>query len=272
MAPVPPSDSTLIGNQTPVPSASLSSSNPHHVQTPPPLPSLEARDVWRESPQPALWDYRLDEDWHLFLAGENFESEAVSMSLLNATSGFLPAVETPLDVLSTRPRDSNLIVDRPVKQSVNSLQCKWHTFIEAASNPSQVAPDHPQECSRMDESHRMRLAERLQQRVQHGILPSSSFLVCLFKPFVLNFLLNGIEDLCMKAYFSRFHPLFPVVHIPTFRPSAQNSILLLSICSAGSLFVGRTRGLEHGISMFERLNKAMLASVYVSIRSWREYC
>lgn len=38
-------------------------------------------------------------------------------------------------------------------------------------------------------------------------------------------------------------------------------MLLLSMCSIGSLFLGSPRAVAHGISIFERLNKAILASV-----------
>jgi hypothetical protein len=62
-------------------------------------------------------------------------------------------------------------------------------------------------------------------------------------------------------YFSRFNPIFPILHGPTFRPSAENGLLLISICSVGSLFVGSAEAAHQGYILFERLNKAVLASV-----------
>lgn len=62
-------------------------------------------------------------------------------------------------------------------------------------------------------------------------------------------------------YFTRFHPIFPIVHAPTFRPSAKRSLLLISICSVGSLFLGSPYAVAQGNRLFERLNKAILASV-----------
>lgn len=62
-------------------------------------------------------------------------------------------------------------------------------------------------------------------------------------------------------YFTRFHPIFPVLHAPTFRPSAKRSLLLLSICSIGSLFLGSAHAASQGLKIFETLNKAILSSV-----------
>jgi hypothetical protein len=67
-------------------------------------------------------------------------------------------------------------------------------------------------------------------------------------------------NLFAKLYFHRFHPLLPVIHAPSFRPTAENSLLFLSICSVGSLFVGSSRAVSQGARIFERLNKAILAS------------
>lgn len=62
-------------------------------------------------------------------------------------------------------------------------------------------------------------------------------------------------------YFTGFDPVFPIVHAPTFRPSAKSSLLLLSICSIGSLFVGSSHAASQGMKIFETLNKAILSSV-----------
>ena len=67
-------------------------------------------------------------------------------------------------------------------------------------------------------------------------------------------------NLCVRSYFARFHPVFPVVHAPTFRPSKANSMVLLSICSVGSLFTGSAHAIRQGVQIFERLHKAVLAN------------
>ncbi|KAJ5388590.1 hypothetical protein N7509_011131 [Penicillium cosmopolitanum] len=94
-----------------------------------------------------------------------------------------------------------------------------------------------------NESYRAGLSQKLRPRIQDEALPTSEQL-----------------NLFAKLYFHRFHPLLPVIHTPSFRPTAENALLFLSICSIGSLFVGSSRALAQGARIFERLNKAILAS------------
>ncbi|KAJ5762324.1 fungal-specific transcription factor domain-containing protein [Penicillium nucicola] len=251
LAPLSPSDSTPVDRHTPM-IPGLGDTLQNSDRTPlTSLFSMEAGDEWRGSSQPAFWDYRIDRDWDALLTGELFDLDAVNMSLLNETSEFVPAIRTPPEMSTTRPR--HLIQSEDVhvnhREHASLIQRKWHTYSELASSSGQMTPVLAQQGNDINEAYREKLAERLQPPVPTGILPSTTFL-----------------DLCIQAYFSKFHPLFPVVHMPTFRPGTQNSILLLSICSIGSLFVGSARALAHGVSMFERLNKAILASwdTYVS--------
>ena len=62
-------------------------------------------------------------------------------------------------------------------------------------------------------------------------------------------------------FFTRFNNIFPIIHAPTFQPSAKNALLVLSICSAGSLFIGSSKAVYEGSRLFERVNKAILSSV-----------
>jgi hypothetical protein len=66
--------------------------------------------------------------------------------------------------------------------------------------------------------------------------------------------------MCVKMYFLRFNPIFPLLHVSTFKRAAENSLLLLSICSIGSLFIGSDAAIGHGRRIFERLNKLILAT------------
>ncbi|KAJ5679879.1 hypothetical protein N7462_008123 [Penicillium macrosclerotiorum] len=248
MAPMSPPNSTSLDQHTPNLSIGDSASHPYPIQVTPlsSLFSLEAGDTWRPqaSPQPMMWDPRLDRDWEALLTGDDFDLDAVNLSLLYATSDYVPASDALYSMEDSRGslQPSSTIDDDSAQRRANTVQRKWHTFCDLPT-PGQTTPNIPHEGGWIDEPYRKRLAERLQQRVQHGILPSTPFL-----------------DLCIQAYFSKLHPFFPVVHMPTFRPGTQNSVLLLSICSAGSLFVGSPRAISHGISMFERLNKAILSS------------
>ncbi|KAJ6114333.1 hypothetical protein N7486_000111 [Penicillium sp. IBT 16267x] len=240
-----PANSAPVDKQTPNLPVGDNTTYPNHAS---PLASLFLDgDVWKDqiSPlPPPVWDYLRDNrEWDTLLTGENFDLDAVNLSLLCATSDY-PPLDAPPDTIphldTSRLHPPPNLVAESAKQPSNLVQEKWHTFSGLCSG--QMTPVPP-ENNLIDESYRKRLAERLQPRVQHGILPSTPFL-----------------DLCIQAYFSKFHPLFPIVHVPTFRPGIQNSILLLSICSAGSLVVGSPRAISHGISMFERLNKAILSS------------
>ena len=121
----------------------------------------------------------------------------------------------------------------------------WFTNIEGQSQlTSGITTPIPHEtCAEVDDEYRQALQRKLQVSISDHSLPSSDFL-----------------NLCVKGYFARFHLVFPVVHAPTFRPSRANSMLLLSICSVGSLFTGSVNAALQGAKIFERLNKAILAT------------
>ncbi|KAE8405528.1 hypothetical protein BDV37DRAFT_293022, partial [Aspergillus pseudonomiae] len=94
-----------------------------------------------------------------------------------------------------------------------------------------------------DEDYRAGLSQTLQPHIHDEALPSSDQL-----------------NLYANLFFSRFNSLFPIVHAPSFQPTKENSLLFVSICSVGSLFVGSASAVARGIRLFERLNKAILAS------------
>ncbi len=103
----------------------------------------------------------------------------------------------------------------------------------------------PQSREEVDDTYRRTLTRSLQIRPlkEQTTLPSADFL-----------------NLCVRSYFARFHPVFPVVHAPTFRPSKANSMVLLSICSVGSLFTGSVHAIRQGVQIYDRLHKAVLAN------------
>ena len=121
------------------------------------------------------------------------------------------------------------------------LQEFWYTHLEnnepAVSGYVTPVPRQKE----VDDNYRQTLHRRLQIRSHDQTLPSADFL-----------------NLCIRSYFKTFHPLFPIVHAPTFRPTKTNSVLLLSICSIGSLLTGHPNAVQRGIQLFERLNKAIL--------------
>ncbi|KIN03578.1 hypothetical protein OIDMADRAFT_143129 [Oidiodendron maius Zn] len=68
-------------------------------------------------------------------------------------------------------------------------------------------------------------------------------------------------NLCIQRYFAYFNPAFPVLHAPTFQPSLENSMLLLSVCAVGSMFIGTAEAAQRGARVFERLNRAIHGSM-----------
>lgn len=125
-----------------------------------------------------------------------------------------------------------------------NLQNSWYTHMDknelAVSGYASPVPGHNQE---VDDNYRQSLHRKLQIRVLDQDLPSADFL-----------------NICVRLYFERFHPVFPVVHAATFRPSKANAVLLLSICSIGSLLTGHPYAVQRGVQLFERLNKAILSN------------
>ncbi|RFU75443.1 early growth response [Trichoderma arundinaceum] len=142
------------------------------------------------------------------------------------------------------------------RRPVPDLQPYWYTHLnnlwEEPQTPGMATPT-PQPQDKVDDEFRQSLHQKLAVQSSDQDLPSSHF---------LNF--------CVKAYFERFHPIFPIVHRATLRPSKTNAVLILSICSIGSLFTGCADALQGGVELFERLNKAILAHWERSLRQGPE--
>ncbi|ETN41350.1 uncharacterized protein HMPREF1541_03285 [Cyphellophora europaea CBS 101466] len=132
-------------------------------------------------------------------------------------------------------------------KAIADLQQSWHTHLEnGETNEAGVSgytTPLPGQSQDVDDNYRQSLHRRLQIRIPDENLPSADFL-----------------NLCVRTYFERFHPVFPIVHAATFRPSKTNAVLLLSMCSIGSLFTGHPDAVPRGIRLFERLNKAILSN------------
>jgi hypothetical protein len=62
-------------------------------------------------------------------------------------------------------------------------------------------------------------------------------------------------------YFNRVSPIFPIFHAPTFRPTQENGFLLLALCALGCLFLGTAEAASYAATLFERILRAMMASV-----------
>lgn len=205
-----------------------------------------------------LHDPILQADSSSWFLGANFDVDALDFSLTSAISEW--AQIPPMPSMSNFGDQGALYTPTPTfpraipagvgSSPSDSVKKKWFTRLSASRN---AGPDGPDTNNRSglfgqgnivaDESYRADLSQRLKPRMHDEALPSSEQL-----------------NLFAKLYFSRFHPLFPVVHAPSFKPTLENSLLFISICSVGSLFVGSSYALAQGVQLYERLNKAILAS------------
>ncbi|KAE8341953.1 hypothetical protein BDV24DRAFT_45916 [Aspergillus arachidicola] len=206
------------------------------------VPAFLATEMGCSRSWPTTWNGQWEEDFPSLLAWDNFDLDAVNQTLLESMDyGMHNTAPDPID--NSLPLEPNF----NLPHGLTLVQRKWHTFSEPTIPSGDTTPAHLRTNNTVsthgDDRYRQKLDESLRQKVQPGILPSTKFL-----------------DLCLQAYFTHFHIIFPLIHAPTFQPSKQNAVLLLSMCTIGSLFLGSSRALTHGISMFERLNKAILAS------------
>ena len=121
----------------------------------------------------------LEPGWISWLMGDEFDLDAVNSSLLQATTGDFLAVdrmpdEDPpaTDSFSVAPQAT----DAGLAPIGGVIREKWHTHCGQATS-GVVSPDPANNHNQIDEIYRHELAKRLEQRVQTGILPSTTFLV-----------------------------------------------------------------------------------------------
>ncbi|KAH7355275.1 hypothetical protein BKA65DRAFT_549343 [Rhexocercosporidium sp. MPI-PUGE-AT-0058] len=70
----------------------------------------------------------------------------------------------------------------------------------------------------------------------------------------------GFMNFAIQLFLTRFNPIFPIFHGPTFRPADHSSLLLLSICSIGSLLMNNDPTCLRGAKMFETVHKTIAES------------
>ncbi|KAL2825361.1 hypothetical protein BDW59DRAFT_179915 [Aspergillus cavernicola] len=195
------------------------------------------------------WVFNFVPETPAWLAQEDFDLDALNSAVMASANQLLPsdpgptANELAAQHIETLGRNMSLPME-------DAVQREWFTYT-GSSKSGYITPDIGSEQTQVDETYRANLAVKLQHHVPIFPLPSTDFL-----------------NMCIQTYFTKFHPLFPVIHAPTFRPSANRSLLLLSICSIGSLIVGLSHAKAQGVKIFETLNKAILSS-WESIMSGR---
>ena len=186
---------------------------------------------------------------------DDFDVGALDSSITSAISEW---AEIPqLFPASNHYIGENSVFD-PIQSSVpeaensnttgDTVKWKWFTHMSPFDERRPIREFGADASSRSgqmnaNETYRAGLCQKLRQPMEDEVLPTLEQL-----------------NLFAKLYFHRFHPLLPIIHTPSFRPTSENSLLFLSICSIGSLFVGSSRAVAQGSRLFERLNKAILAS------------
>jgi hypothetical protein len=145
--------------------------------------SFPSGDILGSRSWPTLWNCQWDEDWSLLLAGGDFDLDAVNQTLLESTDGW------PHNISADRI-DSSIDLDPPAdsRTGPSLVQRKWHTFSETTNLSGNCTPELPRstEASSQlqvhgDVGYREKLVDSLRQRVQPGILPSTSFLVTILR-------------------------------------------------------------------------------------------
>ena len=219
---------------------------------------------------PTAVDYRdiglnvYDPSW---LLGSNYDINALNISLSSALADWNEDLSQP-----QRSSMSQQIEDAadpsgqvlPISESIErrpTVQEGWHTHL-GDKDDSQSQPAWPQTHDQVDDRYREGLSNRLQPQPIAPLLPSSGFLVSSESRIaVCTLTCELFQNLCIKLYFAKFNPVFPIIHAASFRPTSENALLLLSICSVGALFIGSPIAVTKGRQIFEILNKAVLASV-----------
>ncbi|KUL89752.1 hypothetical protein ZTR_00544 [Talaromyces verruculosus] len=205
--------------------------------------NINMTNSWMFSPSHQFPGWLVDEEFDLSALCANILPSGTALSMEWSGQGFFTSDRLQMNDSS----DANIIIEAPsdiiAESKEEKVKRSWFTYL-GPERSGQVTPDGCNEPTSVDERYREDLSRELQQRrITYEPLPSTDFL-----------------NLCIQMYFTRFHPIFPIVHAPTFRPSAKRSLLLISICSVGSLFLGSPYAVAQGNRLFERLNKAILAS------------
>lgn len=198
---------------------------------------------------------RGDSSWFL---GADLDVDALDFSLSSAiyewarlpsTTAYAGSTSNTFDLAGPIAAPTS-ILEPSSSNHPNTVQKKWFTYLspsEESRSKQPAATNHGgsiASCNvNADEDYRAGLSRQLQPQMHDEALPSAEHL-----------------NLFARLFFSRFHSLLPIIHAPTFRPTPENSLLFLSICSIGGLFVGSSQAVAQGTRIFERLNKAILAS------------
>ncbi len=193
-----------------------------------------------------FWEFDPNLQFESWLVGDDFDLRALNRAIATSINPFLES-SSPEAVLENRVFDRGDEDDSVARKAIEDTSKRWFTYLDGLdpgqSTSGTNSPRTGADPNQVDETYRANLRLKLRQRPHDDWLPSADFL-----------------NICIRLYFTRFGALFPIVHSATFRPSAENSLLLMSMCSIGSLFIGSANAAAQGTKIFETLNKCILAS------------
>ncbi|EXJ55056.1 uncharacterized protein A1O5_12795 [Cladophialophora psammophila CBS 110553] len=91
----------------------------------------------------------------------------------------------------------------------------------------------------IDEMYRTNMDEELRAPLRNDPLPSIDFL-----------------NLCIHLYFTRSNIALPLIHGPTFKPSVNNILVVLTMCCTGAMTMMSDKATRIGLTLFERIIKS----------------
>ncbi|KIW86609.1 uncharacterized protein Z519_12793 [Cladophialophora bantiana CBS 173.52] len=91
----------------------------------------------------------------------------------------------------------------------------------------------------IDEIYRTNMDEELRAPLRNDPLPSIDFL-----------------NLCIHLFFTRSNIALPLIHGPTFKPSVNNILVVLTMCCTGAMTMMSDKATRIGLTLFERIIKS----------------
>ncbi|EXJ69322.1 uncharacterized protein A1O5_07358 [Cladophialophora psammophila CBS 110553] len=136
--------------------------------------------------------------------------------------------------LKPAPLSSTRGSDRP--PSVLDLRRMWFLQVRSHIGVETEVQAVSTERSDIDENYHTQMVEELRTPLPNEPLPSVDLL-----------------NLCIHFFFTRFNVALPLIHGPTFRPSASSTMFVLLICAAGAMTMTSDAATRIGARLFERV-------------------
>lgn len=179
------------------------------------------------------------QSWNIDLG---FHDMMMEMDLFpsNTTATFGESLTNALDIEQLQAEHiRDIWYTRLPDSSAESMYPMPSTDLESGRASGIVTPRSGH--TEIDDSYRERLLMRLRIPSQEPTIPSVDLL-----------------NVCIRLYFTKVHPVFPLIHAATFRPGKETASLMIALCAMGSLFTGSEHGLQQGIHLFQRIHKSTI--------------